>query len=231
MAAALVSSDQAYNRVCANLAHARLAIGGDSHAREVARALVGRISEGGIRLADSYDFSRGGMTLQRYRQSDLFHDLKHCSAQVVILNLGGNDFDMRDITRAREVVVKDICHLIKELTDDCEKVVYFLCIPTRFSRRNHELDVIQSNIKYVNTKMRQIMNGRYIDLTGDCFRENNFAERHGERVHLLPHLYRDVAEKLLRRVDRDLGSNLTPPGRFMEKVNRRIRFGPSHLNV
>ena len=161
------------------------------------------------------------MTLQRYRTSDLFHNLKHCSAQVVVLNLGGNDFDMRDITRAREVVVKDICHLIKELMD-CEKVVYFLCIPTRFSKRNNELDDIQKNIKYVNTKMRQIMNGRFLDLTYDCFKESGFDERHGEKVHLLPHLYADVADKLLRRVDRDLGSKLTPPERFAEKVNRRI---------
>ena len=79
----------------------------------------------------------------------MFCNLKYCSANIVVLKLGGNNFDMRGITRMREDVVKDIGHLIKELID-LEKVVYFLGIPIRFSTRNHDLKVLNVNVKYVN---------------------------------------------------------------------------------
>ena len=152
----------------------------------------------------------------------MFCNLKYCSANIVVLKLGGNNFDMRGITRMREDVVKDIGHLIKELID-LEKVVYFLGIPTRFSKRNHDLDVIQENINYVYRTMRKILNGRFIDLTYESFQRGGFScNRNGEIVHLFPRVYDAVAEKLLQRMNRDLSLKLTSPEKYVQKVNLRI---------
>ena len=227
-----IANDRRYNEVCANLAHARLAVGGDSHARRMAVAmeqLIGRGNfEGGITLNRPFNFTQGGMQLMNYFNDGNYNSLKRCSADVVLLFLGGNDLDMIR-PRERRDVLHDFLMLFIEL-ESLGKVVYIVGIPNRWSRRHQNLHDMQANISYINQRLKYIIKGRFIALPTFTYRADSFERvfRHvgppgppirEERVHLLEENYPVVAQHVLQKVDRNLRSRWTEPNKIERTIN------------
>ena len=227
-----VANDRRYNEVCANLAHARLAVGGDSHARKMAVAmeqLIGRGNfEGGISLNRPFNFAQGGMQLMNYVNDWNYNSLKRCSADVVLLFLGGNDLDMIR-PRERRDVLHDFLMLFIEL-ESLGKVVYIVGIPNRWSQRHQNLREMQAKISYINQRLRYIIKGRYIALPTFTYREDSFERlfRPGkppgppireERVHLLEENYTAVAQHVLQKVNHNLRSRWTEPNTIERTIN------------
>ena len=222
--------DQQYTDLCgAESIHWRLAIGGDSHARNISRkmrSIMGYGSyKGGVRLNIGFDnFAQGGLLAMEYERSDLFHQLRECSARIVLLHMGGNDLDM--ITRReRGDVVLDLLELFVEL-EQHGKIVYVVGVPNRHSKRNLEVEdlaTMQNNIKFINKKLKEILIGRFIALPPPCFPIASFAvTARGERVHFRDDIYTVATKHILERLNMDLSGVHTPPSKIEKRVNKFI---------
>ena len=233
--------DTVYQRVCLQLSHARLAVGGDSHARNTVWKIEGILGtqqyRGGLSTLRGNrgleHFAVGGVTAARYIHSAQFNSLKNCSAEVVLLHLGGNDLDARLVSElerrtSRRKVMRDILTLIREL-ENLGKVVYFLEIPTRFSRRERRtVEEMQEDVKYCNFRLKKLLKGRFIPLPCACFkvgafhrsfynrpRDNMIME---ERVHFLDEVYQQIAHHVLQKIDSDMVAMKTPPSKIQLRL-------------
>ena len=121
-----VQDDATYNTLCDNASHWTVAIGGDSHGREIADQMYGLIGrnryEGGVRLSSRFNFCRGGMILMNFQRDGLFSNLRNCPARIILLHLGGNDLDMESTRESRDVI-NDLLLLIVDLERE-GKIVY-----------------------------------------------------------------------------------------------------------
>ena len=219
-------SDRAYVDLCQDTRHWRLAIGGDSHARNISnkmRSIMGYGSfQGGVRLNIGYDqFALGGMRAMEYIRHPLFNQLRSCSARIVLLHMGGNDCDM-PTGRNRGDVVLDILQLFVNL-EQVGKIVYVVGIPTRHSQRHQVLTTMQDNVKYINVKLRKLLRGRFLALPPPCFPMDSFVvTARGEMVHLKDRIYKIAAEFVLDKLNKDLTGRRTPPSQIERDVNRFI---------
>ena len=222
-----VANDTRYHEVCADLAHARLAVGGDSHCSRMANAMRSIPIEGGIRMNGAFNFAEGGMTLMRYRGVQRYFSLRQCNANVALLFLGGNDLDMPR-PRERRDVISDFLNLFLDL-EASGKVVYVVGIPNRWSRRNQNLQMMQHKISYINLRLKWILKGRFISMPSFLYREDSFERqvRHApvgppirvEMVHLLPQYYTTLAKHVLQRVTSDLRRRKSPQSRIERTIN------------
>ena len=219
-------SDRGYSDLCQDTRHWRLAIGGDSHARNISnkmRSIMGYGSyEGGVRLNIGYDqFALGGMRAMEYKRHPLFHQLRACSARIVLLHMGGNDCDMQS-GRERGDFVLDILQLFVNL-EQVGKIVYVVGIPTRHSQRHQPIKTMQDNVKYINVKLKKILLGRFLALPSPCFPIDSFAVTpRGEMVHFKDHIYKIAAETVLKKLNKDLLGMCTPPSKIEKDVNKFI---------
>ena len=218
-------NDRGYTALCGDKNNWRLAIGGDSHARNIKDKMYDIMGydsyKDGVRFSIRFNFAQGGMRAMEYERSQLFNQLRSCSASIVILHMGGNDLDM--ITRReRGDVVLDLLLLFVNL-EHVGKIVYVVGLPTRHSSWHQDLGTMQSNIKFVNKKLKEILIGRFIALPGPCFPITSFVHTsRGDIVHLRDEIYTIAAEHILESLNKDLSGVHTPPSLIERNVNKFI---------
>ena len=228
--------DGGYLALCDNGANWTISIGGDSHGRNFANAMVDLIGysryEGGVRLASNFNFASGGKRAMEFHGDPLFSNLRMCSAQIVLLHLGGNDLDMVN-SRPWEAVVHDLLSMFVDL-ERRGKIVYIVGLPFRHSSRHQDVGLMKENIKHINKKLKKTIKTRFIQLPTYCFpltaytrsfyqrrnhRNQPFGRYMEERVHLEPDLYKQAAEHILWRLNMDLQGKRSPPSKIQGKVN------------
>ena len=218
-------NDEGYTALCTDSNNWRLAIGGDSHARNIKDKMYDIMGygsfENGVRLSIRYHFAQGGMRAMEYERSELFNQLRSCSASIVLLHMGGNDLDMI-ARRERGDVVLDLLQLFVNL-ERVGKIVYVVGVPTRHSRRHQDLSLMQRNITFINKKLKEILIGRFIALPGPCFPIGSFVvTSRGEMVHFRDEIYTIATRHILERLNRDLSGVQTPPSKIEKNVNKFI---------
>ena len=217
-------TDRGYNALCENNRHWRLALGGDSHGRNICDAMQRIIGyepfEGGVRLNCRHNFAQGGLQVMNYEGSDLFNTLRVCSAEIILIHIGGNDIDMQT-RRHRRDVIYDLLSIFVNL-EQSGKICYIVGLPNRHSTRHQDIEEMQRDIKYINRKLKQFLIGRFIALPTPCwpiesFKPSWYRPRNQpmvpeieERVHLFPEIYDIAAEHILERLNNDLHGRLSP---------------------
>ena len=221
--------DQRYLDLCENVANWWIALGGDSHGRNMCDAMADLIGdgsyEGGVRLARDYNFADGGRRAMSFFGDPMFYQLRRCSAPIVLLHLGGNDLDM-ETNRHWRSVVHDLLTLFVDLSRG-GKIVYIVGLPFRHSRRFQDVRMMQDKIKLINRRLKRDIGTRFIALPPPCFDIRSFRRswykplRNGrwfeERVHLLPYYYSMAADHVLFRLNMDLRNQLSPQADLWEE--------------
>ena len=227
--------EERYSELCGNGADWVLALGGDSHGRNLLASMVGIIGygrfAGGVRLANVYNFADAGRCAINFQGDPLFNMLRTCPAPIALLHLGGNDLDMQNNNRPWRSVVRDLLNLFVDL-ERGGKICYIIALPFRHSRRHQDLGEMQTKIKAINRKLKNVLDKRFIPLPSATYHISAFAmsrfKLNGrwveEYVHLHPWAYRAAALQVLDRLDKDLRGRLSPPSGFMERVNRTIEL-------
>ena len=138
-------ANDVYINITQVLSNGFIAIAGDSHAREVGcrmRPLRDENNYGGLQLYQSVGhaqgFVQGGMTAFQFYNSMYYEQLKVCSANIVVIILGGNDLDS-DQPQTPEDVYQKLIKIYQELTAR-GKIVFIVESPKRFSVRVSSLD-------------------------------------------------------------------------------------------
>ena len=141
-------TNDVYINITQVLSNGFIAIAGDSHAREVGcrmRPLLDENNYGGLQLHQSVGhvghaqgIVQGGMTAFQFYNSMYYEQLKVCSANIVVIILGGNDLDS-DQPQTPEDVYQKLIKIYQELTAR-GKIVFIVESPKRFSVRVSSLD-------------------------------------------------------------------------------------------
>ena len=111
-----------------------------------------------MKLADN--LAVRGMTMDRY--GPRLEVARRHRAEVVLLLIGGNYLDHRELESPYDVVA-NIFRAMLDL-EDSGKLVYILQNSTRFRTRNREVGHLQRLIRTLNTTLRHKIGSRYIRL-------------------------------------------------------------------
>ena len=119
----------------------------------------------------------GGDESECYASDHLFHGLKLSEANIVVIEMGGNDLDdisipCRHLCRQ---VLSNILWMCREL-QRLGKQAYVVHIPTRFSTREKDLDQYRADVKYVNDRLWKLLHNRCICLRRSFFQKGAFEE-------------------------------------------------------
>ena len=227
-------ANDVYNNITQVLSNGFIAIAGDSHAREVSRRMRPLRDEnnyGGLQLHQSVGhaqgFVRGGMTSFQFYNSVYYEQLKVCSANIVVIILGGNDLDS-DQPQTPESVYKQLIQLYQELTA-LGKIVFIVESPKRLTVTVSSLDKHdeeKQNLAYLAYEKRRkrlsylLAHGfkaRFIALPSNYFKNSSFKKQRGNSyVHLKPEYYMELADVIFKMIEKDfsqvkiLPSNINP---------------------
>ena len=170
----------------------------------------------------------------------LMLSLKTSNADIVLLTIGGNDFDLPRVTRCGRAVICDILSMFTEL-EAIGKVVFVVAIPTRYSKRNKDTaqgeeteDGMRDKIRYVNGTLKKIIKGRLITLPAAMYQQNAFHRTYYQRangqgreeyVHLKDCNYNLSARRVLQTLNRELTTGnlkgeLSSPSFIERTINR-----------
>ena len=218
-------NDQLYQDLCDNVDQWVIAMGGDSHGRNICDAMFTMLGydryDEGVRLAHPCNFAVGGRRAMSYMGDPMFLRLRGSLAPIIVLELGGNDLDM-ELSRPWTTVVVDILTLFSELSR-AGKIVYIVGLPWRHSSRWQDVPLMKSKIQHINRKLKRDLNTRFIAIPPPCYPIASFAvSARGERVHLRPEFYEMAADRILFRINMDLHNRRTPTSMVMRKVNQTL---------
>ena len=222
-------ANDVYINITQVLSNGFIAIAGDSHAREVSwrmRPLRDENNYGGLQLHQSVGhaqgFVQGGMTSFQFYNSVYYEQLKVCSANIVVIILGGNDLDS-DQPQTPESVYQQLIQLYQELTA-LGKIVFIVESPKRFTVRVSSLDKHdeeKQNLAYLAYEKRRkrlaylLVRGfkaRFIALPSNFFKNSSFKKQRGNSyVHLKAEYYMDLADLIFKVIEKDFSEVKTLP--------------------
>ena len=163
------------------------------------------------------------MRASAYASDHLFHGLKLSEANIVVIQVGGNDLDDISIPSRQlcRQVLSNIFWMCREL-QRLGKQAYVVMITTRYSTREKDLDQYKKDVKYVNDRLWRSLHNRCIRLRGGFFQKEAFEEwRHmlngrqvTEFVHLKTENYARLASDILIHVLDDLKFAKSKPSTY-----------------
>ena len=217
-------ANDVYINITQVLSNGFIAIAGDSHAREVGcrmRPLRDENNYGGLQLHQSVGhvghargFVQGGMTAFQFYNSMYYEQLKVCSANIVVIILGGNDLDS-DQPKTPEDVYQKLIKIYQELTAR-GKIVFMVESPKRYSVRvssQDEHDEEKQNLAYCAYEKRRKrlsyllargFKARFIALPSNYFKNSSFKKQRGNSyVHLKAEYYMELADLIFKMIEKD----------------------------
>ena len=181
-----------------------LAFGGDSHMRNIMRAVDDLLREGNYQNLQIHPNGRkasGGATFESYFNYQ-HQDLLNCSAAVVLVSVGGNDADCVRSPATIDILRDNARRTIEQL-EASGKTVYFCEFPRRFSVRTRGLRIEEwKNLSNTFHRfLRRQFSRQFIHFpAGGHYRQRGNFRADG--VHLLDERYRSYAEHILRHVNK-----------------------------
>ena len=207
--------DAVYRSIAANPALGIIAGGGDSHGRETSQKMEATLGDGdfgGLRLYAGGHFCQGGMTAQRYENSQFFNNMLASNSNICLILVGGNDFDGNPPRHVLDVA-DSIFNMYRRLTDEGHKIVYFIENPKRFTVRSEGMTYVKyEQSRYRLTRLlRKALKNRYINLPSPCFNIENFKHQGRDIVHLKDEFYRQISVCAISHVYKDIMAQKSLP--------------------
>ena len=189
-----------------------LASGGDSHMKRIMWEIVDKLRRGNFpSLRVLYNGRRptwasGGVTMARYLDEQ-HRRLRQCSADIVIITIGGNDCDQEPRVDM-QTLKEHIRRVVTEL-EQTGKMVFICQSPRRWTTRTDVTVELHRTLgNHIDRFLQRNMRDNYIRLPPgglhhhiDNFAEEDFQNGHGvEVVHLKKEHYHSYAIHILEHI-------------------------------